>query len=577
MLLKIKKSLHTTIHSNKSLRLKTPSQSELEALSQEAYKAAKKKPHLKHGTNFSSNRHYCFTATIKKVGSPIKTTFSDTKEGKKLLVKNFPISLEKDGIEIQTSNIVDKNLIKSINELKGESLLEVHGVFIDVVKDNFNSIPIFVILKITQISSYTKLIKCPKKIRKKALRIMKKGKVFLFIRNTLIEILQIKGLNNTPMLSMAIDFAILQAVSGGMFENSSGKLHSFLIGAPASGKKLVSEVVKILNPIHESASSGKLTVAGISAATTAKDGVWTSSPGALIKAHNGALTCQDYHNTTKSIQNQLMGIFAEVMENAFFKDTTLANQTYKACTAIHIDSNRQSDIFKNFEGNSQENIYGLPINILSRFDSIIVIEGNAKQQLDISLKIIEGSESISNKTQKIQLLKFIIATLKDDYETITITKKTRTQLQRYHQELFSNQENIEAVDNDIASFMTRTGISALKITKAITCLRQRKNSKPIYAKETYKYIQNKFMFINSIIPNSCKTSKLNGRSPSTSELLRWMKKKWKDNEFTINEVTKQYQKDFVTNQTYDAAKRSIYRKTEDYLIKKKGHYYTLLE
>lgn len=575
----ITKTIQVSTLAIKLLKKSKISEQEVLRCSKLTRKALKKESLFVHKLNTRAYKHVKFLACFSQINSPFVTKYSAksaSKPKKIKYIKNVSIGLIKDGIDIRCFNIVDKEVIKQIESIPLGTLLEFEGVFINMPIDEYNSIPFFLINKINQNFSFTSFIECSETMHLEAERIINEEKdLKKFIKSALVKCLNIKGLNETPKLELALDFSILQALSGGMENSASGKLHSYLIGSPASGKKLITEAIKILNPIHESASSGKLTIAGISASTTSKDGNWKSNPGALVKAHLGTLTCQDYHNTPKGIQPQIMGIFAEVMENAEFKDTTAANQPYKALTALHLDTNKHSDLDKKFEGDFQEDIHNIPINILSRFDSIIEIEANSQRQLSISLEMLGEENDTTTNEEEILLIRLIIAKLKDLHSQIIISKNTRKQLQRLHEELFSNISS-DPFNSDLGSFHTRTGISALKLVRAITCLNSQKKSKPEYAMEAYTYIQEKFKVISNITPDSCKTSKLSGCYPTTTELVHWIREEWKKEEFTFCEISRAVKKDYSIEGDEEAIQRTLRRRLKNQVKKVKKHRYRLM-
>lgn len=110
------------------------------------------------------------------------------------------------------------------------------------------------------------------------------GKVFSFIKETLVTELGIKGLESATQLDKTIDFMIYQAFSFGKNQNASMKLHSLVIGAPGSGKKLLSSIAGKINPVAEevSAADGKVTLAGMIGNVSIKSNKKISQPGYLV-------------------------------------------------------------------------------------------------------------------------------------------------------------------------------------------------------------------------------------------------------------------------------------------------------
>ncbi len=93
--------------------------------------------------------------------------------------------------------------------------------------------------------------------------VVKKNGIVTYIKQELVKNLGIKGLKSAKELDKCIDFMILQSFSDGMDEKNSMKLHSLVIGAPNVGKKLLTLIARILNPVSEEVTcvDGKITTA----------------------------------------------------------------------------------------------------------------------------------------------------------------------------------------------------------------------------------------------------------------------------------------------------------------------------
>jgi len=74
------------------------------------------------------------------------------------------------------------------------------------------------------------------------------------------------------------------------------KLHSLVIGAPGSGKKIPTNIARILNPVSQevSAADGKVTLAGMIGNVITRDNKRISNPGYLSLASGGVLCIQDF-------------------------------------------------------------------------------------------------------------------------------------------------------------------------------------------------------------------------------------------------------------------------------------------
>lgn len=168
--------------------------------------------------------------------------------------------------------------------------------------------------------------------------------IFDYIKKNVIDIIGIKGLDKSPVLDVCLDLAIYQALSDGYDtkRSLSLKIHSLVIGPPAVGKKLITEAIRILNPVVTEAHSGKVTVAGLSGTATKRDGSWTSTPGLIPQAHRGTTIIQDFHHARR--KEDLMGVFSLVMEDGRVIDSSAAKKTHLALTSLHLDLNRLSQV-----------------------------------------------------------------------------------------------------------------------------------------------------------------------------------------------------------------------------------------
>lgn len=252
-----------------------------------------------------------------------------------------------------------------------------------------------------------------------------------YIKSELVKNLEIKGLDEAIEIDKCIDYMILQSLSDGYKKNFTLKLHSLVIGPPASGKKLLVEIAKILNPVweHISAIDGKITVAGLVGKTVSKDGFSESVGGSIPKASGGTLMIEDFHNVKRS-RAAIMGAFAEVMEDGTVKDSTSANKKHVANTSIHIDMNRISQVDKSakVDKHSDVNIFS---NVISRFDFIMDIPDERSRQIEVALKMLEGPRTYgSYGSQKEEsndwkrLLKRFIAYYRTIIRQIEIDPKT---------------------------------------------------------------------------------------------------------------------------------------------------------
>lgn len=308
----------------------------------------------------------------------------------------------------------------------------------------------------------------------------KPGRITGYIKKQLIEQIGIKGLENTPELDRCLDFMILQALSDGyQSERSlSLKLNSLVIGSPGVGKKLLTQSAKILNPVYTEGHAAKLTVAGISGTSVYKNQAWHSSPGLIPLAHRGVFIVQDFHSVLN--KREIMGVLSLVMEDGRVIDSTSARTTHLARTAIHLDMNRQAQLYGKREGSElapkpiSTIDLGIPMNILTRFDFIAEIPRDVERQMEVALSMQKGLirscsvEKESVKAKQARELTTLVAFLRTRFADIEIPEKISTRIANKQRELLDmNRERLPELEI-FGDFQTRLSTSIIKLVFAIT-------------------------------------------------------------------------------------------------------------
>ena len=326
-----------------------------------------------------------------------------------------------------------------------------------------------------------------------------------FIKEELVRNLNIKGLDKANHLDKAIDFMILQSLSRGMSIDGRycNKLHSLIIGAPASGKKLLTIVAKILNPIafEISSAASKVTPAGLIGRVKVKDNMIESSPGYLPLASHGIVCIQDFHELTgKSSKNDIFSILSKVMEDGEVEDSTSAKTTHKAITSIHLDMNRQSQVYNSELSGTYEDI-GIPKNVLSRFDFIMEIPANIQRQFEIVLDIAGSETVLVSGEHNYSLpewagrLRRIVAYMATKYDASRINDDMAGYIKERLK--IKLEEKIEYKDfntvNEIVS--TRIAISLQKFAKAIACSKLKTIVEIEDIDEAFDYLDYKLSFL----------------------------------------------------------------------------------
>ncbi|MGB0454578.1 MAG: hypothetical protein ACPGJV_12795 [Bacteriovoracaceae bacterium] len=496
----------------------------------------------------------------------------------------FPYSYEDENEETIQTNIpytsiqllLGNNIIKTLVSCGREKV----DLFRDISSKNQRAIvygkvltfptkrltfaPVLYIQRVEKSESSLELIEASnKEILKTKELVSKKKDLQRYIKSELLKATGLKSIERSPQLDRALDFVILQALSNGAIGESSAKIHSLLIGAPASGKKLISKAIEYLNPSFSEIGIGKVTIPGVSASTMRKDDEWFSKPGALVKANKGTAFCQDFHSIQKGLFDSIMGIFSQVMEDGKVIDSTVANIEHIAETSIHLDINKTSDL-KNVRGLSyHEDIQNIPINILSRFDFIADIEGNNQRQQEIALSMYEEGDSLTSKEKRriARKIKLIIAYLRDHYTDITFSNEARKMMSRLHEELLNDNQEFQEVP-ELGSFQTRLANSAHKLSICSARLNKRTIVSEQDVKNAFGFIQNKFLVVEKIIPSFTPNhKKRTGQKPSKSERVKWIIGNFSGETVTVKELVEKFMKDFKLKKK-NGLKRAFYRDLE---------------
>lgn len=331
---------------------------------------------------------------------------------------------------------------------------------------------------------------------KKFLKMSKNGNLLQSIKSIIVEKLEIKGLNDTKLLDMGLEFMILQSISHGKINKNSMKLHSLIIGSPGVGKKLLTIAAKVLNPISEEISSidGKITMAGLVGRAVSQGGITKSNPGYFARASSGVLCVQDFHEIKKN-RKAIFALLSKTMEDGEVIDSTSAMWTHEAITSIHLDTNKKSQVDPSQNLNPFEDI-DIPINILSRFDFIVDIPRDIERQFVIAYEMLKGEKTlVSYNEEKTESewqreLRRIVAYVRTNFSKIEFSAevsdyiiKRIKYLRIEYSEKFKDPELL-------ADIVTRLAISLQKYVKAIACLNLRssaKNSDVDYALDFIKY------------------------------------------------------------------------------------------
>ncbi len=365
----------------------------------------------------------------------------------------------------------------------------------------------------------------------------KKNGIVLYIKQELVKNLGIKGLKSAKELDKCIDFMILQSFSEGMYEKNSMKLHSLVIGAPNVGKKLLTLIARILNPVFEEVTcvDGKITPAGMIGDVKWRNGRRISNPGYLPRASGGVLCIQDFH-VIRQARQKVLASFAQVMEDGIAIDSTAARWEHEALTSIHLDMNRYSQVNPAGSYNAYTDI-DIPTNIISRFDFIMDIPANLKRQSQVAYDISKGEKIISSLNRRIKEqkwereLKRIVAYLRTNFFEVKINQDINAYIRAKIESVVDANEFSPSLANSI----TRLAISVQKYVKAIASSIHGFKATKEDVDLAFDYIEEKLKFLSTFdhasIPKTLSQKKL-----TIQERQVMLREQYKGKEVSVDEV-----------------------------------------
>ena len=338
-----------------------------------------------------------------------------------------------------------------------------------------------------------------KRARTRLRTLKRKGETpVAYIRERLIDGLEIASIDDHPALSMALDFTILQSLSCGHVGNASGKLNGLIVGVPGSGKKLLNRAARTTSVNFREGHPTKLTKAGLSGSTRPTKKGFVSEPGLLPLAHMGTVSIQDAHSIPNSSRAGVYAALSMVMEDGVVMDSTAANRTFEAETAVLLDLNRLSDLGR--AGKDTHVDIGIPLNVLSRFDGIFVFKADAERQAEVALSLHEklgrsdGGRNSLDDEEWARECRVLVAYLRDNVEpdTAPVVEEAR----RRHADLIGDNVGCLA----LADFQTRMANSVWKIIHAICRGWNRKTADEEVVREAYRLLAPKIEFLKSFDP-----------------------------------------------------------------------------
>lgn len=353
---------------------------------------------------------------------------------------------------------------------------------------------------------------------------------------------------DNPLLDTSVEAMILQAHSDSWYEHVPARVHTLAIGAPGSGKKLLQRAAWALNANISEANPVKITAAGLNGvARQIKDG-WISEPGLIPEAHKSTFILQDFHAVRANQRIAALDTFSMVMEDGKCIDSTAAKREHPAETAIHLDTNKITDLFpeKKVKGFT-ENV-NIPLNVLSRFDYIVNIPPDIEKQIEISLERFRGNTIIGQKPEDrlqkwAEKMQKLTAYMRDKHSEIEIPVDVRAYARKKFEEL--QKENIEHLKDLplLSDFMQRMHNSIHKFIAAYARINDRSVAKREDVDNSMKFLIMKLNVLKEIqrqlrIPQSWEI-------PRGNDIADWIVNTYKTGEeVTVKILQDKYESEF---------------------------------
>lgn len=383
------------------------------------------------------------------------------------------------------------------------------------------------------------------------------------IRKAVVDKLNIVGVNADESFKDAMNAMICQAFSGGTVNNANGKIHTCIIGPPASGKKLLWETAKLLNPACQEAQASRTTPAGLTATMVKKNDNWCHTMGKIPLANGGVFGIQDFDKRKE--KGELFSILGDVMEDGRCVITGAARAILEAKTAIHVDLNRQTDL--QLDKNRATNVIEdttMPSQIISRLDFIIEFERNLALQSEKAISML-GSSSRPNRKQKYiskycekhglevgRLLKLIVAFVTEEFGEIDIAPVVAYTTQKFRQIEQINAEKLNQMA-EMALFETRMSNSVIKLIRGFTRVQLLKQSNKDAVDLAFHLLSRKLDFLRNISPEYLVPGY---RNTGKEAFGRWLCDHVGAERFSVMEILGLYKKDCPCGEAADRTLRS---------------------
>lgn len=305
-----------------------------------------------------------------------------------------------------------------------------------------------------------------------------------------------------PLYREALEVAVLQGASHGRINGESGRIHSFFVGTPGSGKGMIARAFQLCQPIHKRVEAQCVTEDGLYGNSGYSGGKRVVRAGLIPAANLGGFYVEDIHQANSVKNNRLMITFGSVMETGRCDAANASRTSYEALVAFNVDANRRSDVeghrHRNGKFRGLERITadtGVPKNILTRFDSIIEFQRDPKQQLELSFRLARRPETQADSKQNQEpgrLVRVALAYLRSTIPNVEIGPDAAQYLEARYRNIVNVRASVMQEHPDYADFLARGSKSFKKFSMAHARLCSRAYVTPADIDAVFVHVARKF-------------------------------------------------------------------------------------
>lgn len=385
---------------------------------------------------------------------------------KRTKVKAASISITDGDQEIKCLNFCDDKSFEQSKTLMGKRLRLV-GIPLLLPIENRKSKMRFLILDFREQTSQLEMLCASEAEKQWVIKWVNEKKD---AGKSVIDLLEIRALkalkiylSEDNVMRKVIRFSILMVLSGGRAESVVLCLNLLLIGRSGAGKKAVTNVIEFLSPIFKEAHANRVNKVGLVGPTSYKDGKWSLTPGLLPQANGGCFAIQDAHAIED--MKSAAGVFSMCMEDGVVKSSNAAMAQADACVSLLLDMNRKQHILGEKPENEIDDLWGLPVHVLTRFDGVVDLPADLDRQFQTSLEMIKNfnAKQVEQFEENKRKAKLIVAFLKNTYSVVDIPTEVKDYaVDKWNDYFVENREVFEEFPN-LGDFQLRMVNSLLKL------------------------------------------------------------------------------------------------------------------